>query len=160
MNGTRVLWRAIPGSGARFIGSHPATAIRCRPSIGVPLIDPRILEAFQTMWGPFPEPVMLIHKDRTVLDINDFAKGAGITPGTKCHALSPEANNGGQCKRCQANRALQTGETVQCVEEICGKTVRGYWMPLKEVPDVYVHFGIGTAEAMGGRQDAAQAASC
>ena len=124
------------------------------------MIDPRILEAFQTMWGPFPEPVMLIHKDRTVLGVNDCAEQAGIATGIKCHTLSLENNAGGHCKRCQANRALQTGETVQCIEETCGKTVRGYWMPLKEVPDVYVHFGIGTAEAMASLQGSAQPSSC
>jgi hypothetical protein len=30
-----------------------------------------------------------------------------------------------------------------------GKRIIGYWMPLKEEKEVYVHFGIGCAEAMG-----------
>ncbi len=31
------------------------------------MIEQKILDAFETMWGPFPEPVMLIHRDRTIL---------------------------------------------------------------------------------------------
>jgi DNA-directed RNA polymerase specialized sigma24 family protein len=48
----------------------------------------------------------------------------------------------------QLRVALRTGETV-CTEEMDGETkVIGYWMPLTEEPEVYVHFGIGTAAAM------------
>jgi hypothetical protein len=35
-------------------------AISPDPTPWSPMIEPCILEAFQTMWGPFPEPVMLI----------------------------------------------------------------------------------------------------
>jgi hypothetical protein len=122
------------------------------------MVDPRVLEAFQIMWGPFPEPVMLVHRDRTVLGLNDLARRIGIPTGIKCHSLNPEGAPGGQCRRCRANQALRTGETVCCEEESVGRPVRGYWMPLKEVPDVYVHFGIGTAEAMAAMQAAPHAA--
>jgi hypothetical protein len=112
------------------------------------MVEPRILDAFQTMWGPFPEPVMLIHKDRTVLAVNDLARKFGIPTGIKCHSLNADHGADGNCRKCKANVALRTGETV-CTEEIYGDTsVRGYWMPLKEAPEVYVHFGIGTARAM------------
>jgi hypothetical protein len=112
------------------------------------MIEPRILDAFQTMWGPFPEPVMLIQKDRTVLAVNDLARTIGIPPGIKCHSLNKDLGGDGNCRKCKANVALRTGETVQ-TEEMYGETrVIGYWMPLKEEPEVYVHFGIGTAAAM------------
>jgi hypothetical protein len=117
------------------------------------MVEQRILDSFQTMWGPFPEPVMLIHKSRTILAVNDFASKIGIPAGSKCFSLNPEVGPADDhCSRCKANLALRTGETV-CTEETMGeRRIIGYWMPLKEVPDVYVHFGIGTAGAMTGAQ--------
>jgi hypothetical protein len=112
------------------------------------MIESRILDAFQMMWGPFPEPVMLVHRDRTVLAVNDLGRQSGIPIGIKCHSLNPEAGADHHCRRCQANVALRTGGTV-CAEDVMGDTkVRGYWMPLAEPADLYVHFGIGTAQAM------------
>lgn len=112
-------------------------------------IDLHVINAFQLMWGPFPEPVMLIHKSRTILAVNDYARHMGIPVGAKCYGLNPEVGPADDhCGRCKANLALKTGETVCTEEEMGGRRVIGYWMPLKEVDDVYVHFGIGTAEAM------------
>ena len=113
------------------------------------MVEQRILDSFQTMWGPFPEPVMLIHKTRTILAVNDFARAMGIPAGSKCSGLNPEAiGDHEHCSRCQADLAFKTGETVCTEESVAGKTIIGYWMPLKEIPDVYVHFGIGSGEAM------------
>lgn len=117
------------------------------------MLEQRILDSFQTMWGPFPEPVMLIHKNRTILAVNDFARNLGIPDGIKCFSLNPEAEKD-QCRRCKANLALKTGETVTSLENMQGIPVIGYWMPLKEVPDVYIHFGIGTAEMMAAAKGA------
>jgi hypothetical protein len=112
------------------------------------MVEQGVLDSFQTMWGPFPEPVMLIHKTRTILAVNDCARTMGIPTGSKCAALDPEGSGGVQCKSCKADLAFRTGKTV-CAEESLGdKTIIGYWMPLKEVPDVYVHFGIGAGAAM------------
>jgi hypothetical protein len=97
---------------------------------------------------------MLIHKTRTILAVNDFARTAGIPAGIKCFTLNPEAGQNEHCSRCKANLALKTGETVCTEEEMGGKKIIGYWMPLKEVPDVYVHFGIGTGEAMAAAKGA------
>ncbi|HVJ06617.1 MAG TPA: hypothetical protein VM578_13165 [Candidatus Saccharimonadales bacterium] len=113
------------------------------------MVEQRILDSFQTMWGPFPEPVMLVHKSRTILAVNDLARTIGIPAGVKCFSLNPEVGVGeNHCGRCKANLALKTGETVTTREAMGDKTVLGYWMPLAEAPDVYVHFGIGTAEIM------------
>jgi hypothetical protein len=121
------------------------------------MVEPHILDSFQTMWGPFPEPVLLIQKNRTILAVNDFARNLGIPVGVKCFRLNAEAGSAdGHCGRCKANLALATGETICTEEELKdGKRIIGYWMPLKEVPDVYVHFGIGTAEALAAARDAA-----
>ena len=66
------------------------------------MVEQRILEAFEMMWGPFPEPVMLIHRDRTVLAVNDFARSMGVQAGIKCFSLNPEAGR-------RPLQALQSG---------------------------------------------------
>jgi len=38
-------------------------------------VDPSIIEAFDLMWGQFPEPVTLVHKHRTVLAVNEAGQG-------------------------------------------------------------------------------------
>jgi hypothetical protein len=120
------------------------------------MVEQYILDSFQTMWGPFPEPVMLIHKSREILAVNDFARSLGIPTGAKCFNLNPEVGPGeNHCRECQANLALKKGETVSTLSEMAGLPVIGYWMPLQEVPDVYVHFGVGTAESLKASMKAA-----
>ena len=111
------------------------------------MVEQSILDSFHTMWGAFPEPVMLIHKSRTILAVNDIARAIGIAAGIKCFSLNPETGDH-YCDRCEANLAVETCKTVCSEISIDGKRIIGYWMPLKEAPDVYVHFGIGTVEAM------------
>jgi hypothetical protein len=120
-------------------------------------MEQNILDAFQTMWGPFPEPVMLIRKDRTILAVNDLGRSLGIPEGARCFSLNPEAGDS-CCKRCKANEALREQHAVCSEETQNGTRIIGYWMPLKEQKDVYVHFGIGTAEALGAKMS--QAAQC
>lgn len=110
--------------------------------------DSRILDAFRLMWGPFPEPVMLVRKDRTVLAVNAMADRLGLQAGIKCHSLNPDKGPDGHCRRCQATQALGSGSPVCSEESMNGQPVRGYWVPLTEAPDLYIHFGIGTAAAM------------
>lgn len=112
------------------------------------MADQQTLDAFEQMWGPFPEPVMLIRKDRTILAINELAQTAGVPVNVKCFSLNPEAG-GHACQHCKANLALRERRTVSSEEMQNGKRVIGYWMPLKTDEDIYVHFGIGCAEAMG-----------
>ncbi len=112
------------------------------------MVEQKILDAFETMWGPFPEPVMLIHKDRTILARNEFARTAGIPAGVKCFSLNPEAVSSA-CKQCKANLALREHRAVSMEEVRNGNRIIGYWMPLKNDAEVYVHFGIGVAESMG-----------
>ena len=66
---------------------------------------------------------------------------------TKCFSVNPDAR-GAVCKHCKANLALRERRTICTEETQNGKHIIGYWMPLKN-EDIYVHFGVGTAEAMG-----------
>ena len=109
------------------------------------MVTPETLDAFQQMWGRFPEPVMLVHKSRTILAVNELAKKLGIASGIKCFSRNKEEPGiTDHCRRCQADVALRTGEAVMDKEIVEG--VELFWVPLKGVPDVYLHFGIGSAE--------------
>ena len=112
------------------------------------MVDQKTLDAFQQMWGPFPEPVLLVYKDRTILATNDLAREVGVPVGVKCFSLNPEAVTKA-CPQCKANVALKEKRTVCSEEDYSGTTVIGYWMPLKENPEVYVHFGVGNAKLRG-----------
>lgn len=112
------------------------------------MVEQKTLDAFEEMWGPFPEPVMLIDKYRTILARNELARITGIPEGIKCYSLNPEAH-GDNCQQCKANQAMWEKRTVCQESETNGTRIIGYWMPLKESPEVYVHFGVGLAKSMG-----------
>lgn len=112
------------------------------------MLNQQTLDAFEQMWGPFPEPVMLIQKDRTILAANELARTAGFSTGVKCFSLNPEAVTHA-CKNCKANLALREHHPICTEQTENGQRVVGYWVPLKDEPDVYVHLGIGTAAVMG-----------
>jgi hypothetical protein len=104
-------------------------------------IDSKLIDAFHLMWGKFPEPVMLIHKTRDILAVNEVCSKFGGTSGIKCTSIgTPE-----QHKKCLANQALTSGQAAYSKSESNGKTVIGFWIPVADHPDIYVHFGIGMA---------------
>jgi hypothetical protein len=101
--------------------------------------DPRLVDAFTMMWGAFPDPMILVHRDRTVLARNDAAAATGwLEVGQHCFDANATAN-GHACKGCQANAALRQGSAIACDGELLGKRIRGYWLPVKGATDVYVH---------------------
>ncbi|MDF2634250.1 MAG: hypothetical protein K0R78_1124 [Pelosinus sp.] len=102
-------------------------------------MDAKVIEAFHMMWDNFPEAVMLIHKNREILAVNVACSKVGGVVGVKCSELGgPERHKG-----CLANQAIATKQTTYSKSEVGGKTIIGYWMPLTDYPDVYVHFGVG-----------------
>ncbi|MDQ7092941.1 hypothetical protein REC12_05015 [Desulfosporosinus sp. PR] len=107
----------------------------------------QLIKAFEMMWGKFPEPVMLIHRDRTILAVNKFCKDLGGLPGTKCNAVQPENHKG-----CKANQALDTNEAVTVNSKIGETPISGYWIPVAGVPNYFIHFGIGILKAQKAMQ--------
>ncbi|HEY3425936.1 MAG TPA: hypothetical protein VGL27_14145 [Negativicutes bacterium] len=104
------------------------------------MVDSKIVEAFHLMWGNFPEPVMLVHKNRDILAVNEACSKAGGVIGIKCSSIgSPD-----QHKRCLANQALAAQQATYSKSESNGKAVIGYWIPISGYPEIYVHFGVGT----------------
>lgn len=86
------------------------------------------------MWGSFPVPVRLIHKDKTVIAVNTKARQRGFKPGVACFAAgTPEQHKG-----CKANEALSMNQAVHQVN--AEKDTIRFWLPVKDCPDVYVHF--------------------
>lgn len=113
------------------------------------MTDQNTLDAFQTMWGMFPEPVLLVQKDRTILAVNRLAAQLGVQAGIRCFTLNPAHDPQSVCQRCRANQALQS---QQAVCESTPDGIRGYWIPVENQSDLYIHFGIGTAEAFAQAQ--------
>jgi len=104
------------------------------------MVDSKVVEAFDLMWGNFPEPVMLVHKSREILAVNKTCRNTGGDAGGKCSEKgSPEQHKG-----CLANKALATQQTTYSKNKSGEREIIGYWMPITGYPEIFVHFGIGT----------------
>ena len=99
------------------------------------MADENVLKAFELMWGNFPEPVMLVHKNHDILGINKAAEQAGLQTGIKCSSIGrPEAHRG-----CLAAEALAAQKAAYAKND----NVIAYWIPVTDNPDIYIHFGVG-----------------
>ncbi|MBI5583714.1 MAG: hypothetical protein HY892_07805 [Deltaproteobacteria bacterium] len=107
-------------------------------------IDPDILKAFHAMWDIFPSPVLLLRKDRTILDCNQTATALGVRPGMKCFQLSGDT---GIHNLCLGNEALEQGVAKRSVvySPARKQVLDSYWLPLGQ-GDLFVHFGIDITE--------------
>lgn len=107
-------------------------------------ISDEIRKNFHLFWDNFPFPVMLVRKDRTILEANKPGQEIGCPVGTKCVDIGEMKHHAG----CRANKALREGTGVREVSyvEHMGQVVDGYWIPLAGVEDVYVHFCIDITE--------------
>jgi hypothetical protein len=103
------------------------------------MTDPALTAAFDQMWGRFPDPMLLVRRDRTILAQNDAAQAQpwGVVGG-KCYEANP-ASQGHVCPGCQAHAALDQGTAIVCEGAREGKRIRDYWIPVKGARDVYVH---------------------
>ncbi|WP_027184410.1 hypothetical protein [Desulfovibrio inopinatus] len=103
-------------------------------------VDQSVLEAFDIMWGLYPEPVLLVHACRDILAVNHRAEELGISTGIKCHSLYPSDR---PCPGCLANKMLKSGQAERkgSVNNQTGRFLDGYWIPVKGVDKVYVHLG-------------------
>ncbi|AIF54108.1 hypothetical protein [Pelosinus sp. UFO1] len=102
-------------------------------------MEAKVIEAFHMMWDNFPEAVMLIHKSREILAVNNACRNAGGVVGGKCSELGGSERH----KGCLANQAIATNKATYSKSEVGGKEIIGYWIPLTDYPDIYVHFGVG-----------------
>lgn len=100
------------------------------------MVDGKVIEAFHMMWGSFPAPVRLIHKNKTVLAVNEMAHSMGMETAVSCYTFgNPESH-----KACNANGALSSDKGQRMTVEQ-GKKIK-FWSPVRDCPDVFVHFSI------------------
>ena len=77
-----------------------------------PKTDSALADAFDQMWGRFPDPMLLVRRDRTILAQNDAARAQPWSVvGGKCYEVNP--NQGHPCQGCQANAALNQGTALR-----------------------------------------------
>ncbi len=74
------------------------------------------VQAFDLMWEMFPEPALLVRKDRTVVAANASARRLGRKEGSKCLGVLPLV--GGRSKSRKADQALQQREAMSEVASI------------------------------------------
>ncbi len=106
------------------------------------------VHAFDLMWELFPEPALLVRKDRTVVAANAQARRMGRLEGGKCFGLVPEGGGKRHCRTCKADRALHGRVAISEVNLDLGAPITSYWLPLPEASELYVHFGFGIAELL------------
>jgi hypothetical protein len=101
-------------------------------------ISEEIRSNFHLFWDNFPFPVMLVHKDRTILDHNKAGEAVGYAPGTRCADIGNKEDHRG----CLANKALQEQAAKRVVGyiEAAGAVFDSYWIPLAGSEDIYLHF--------------------
>lgn len=101
--------------------------------------DQTLIESFHLMWGNFPEPVMLIHKNREIIAVNALCTSIGRTPGSRCIEQGAlEAHAG-----CLANEALQQQKATYKKIVHGEKNIISYWLPIEGFPEYFIHFGVG-----------------
>lgn len=107
-------------------------------------ISEEIRRNFHLFWDNFPAPTMLVHKDRTIVEVNKAGQEIGCPVGMRCIDLGEKKHHAG----CRANKALkeQTGVHEVSYLEHLGQVVDGYWIPLAGSEEFYVHFGIDLTE--------------
>ena len=99
------------------------------------MVDSTVIDAFHMMWGSFPEAVRLIHKSRKVLAVNEAAISKGMEVGVSCFSFGkPEFH-----KSCGADQALTSNNGERSIAP--DGRIR-FWSPVRNCPDVFVHFVI------------------
>ena len=99
---------------------------------------------FHLFWDNFPYPVMMIRKDRTILDRNRAAEAMGYVPGTRCIEYGPKKAH----KGCLAHLALRENTAKSKVDyvDFMDAVLSAHWIPLLDNDEVYIHFNIDITE--------------
>lgn len=107
-------------------------------------ISDEIRKSFHLICDNFPFPIMLIHKDRTILAVNKTAEEKGFPTGIRCSEMGKREHH----KGCMANQALaeQTAKRVVGYFEAQGAVLDSYWIPLAGSEELYLHFAQDISE--------------
>jgi hypothetical protein len=103
------------------------------------MVDKSVIDAFQMMWGKFPEGVMLIDKSRNILAVNAACATSGLAAGMICSQISsPESHKG-----CLANQALAEQKAKFKKISMNGKEFISFWIPVVGQDNIFLHFTVG-----------------
>lgn len=107
-------------------------------------ITDEIRRNFHLFWDNFPSPVMLVRKDRTIIEANKAGQEIGCPVGTRCVDIGEKQHHAG----CLANKALreQTGVREVAYYDFLGQVADSYWIPLAGSEELFVHFSIDITE--------------
>lgn len=101
-------------------------------------ISNEIRSNFHLFWDNFPFPVLLVHKDRTIIERNKTAEAVGYVAGTRCVDMGKKEDH----KDCLANQALkeQTAKRMVAYFDVAKAVLDSYWVPLAGAEDLYIHY--------------------
>lgn len=102
-------------------------------------LRPQVVDSFKTMWGNFPEPVLLILRNFEIVAANKTAEESGIKIGSKCSEMEPSERHRG----CKANEARETREAAYHRTKMGEHDVYVFWLPVDGHPDYIIHFPVG-----------------
>ncbi len=107
-------------------------------------ISDEIRKNFHLFSDNFPFPVMLVHKDRTILEVNKTGEDEGYPTGVRCIEMGKKEHH----KGCLANQALaeQTAKRVVAFVDFRGAVLDSYWIPLAGSDDLFLHFASDITE--------------
>lgn len=93
---------------------------------------------FHLFCDNFPFPVMLVHKDRTIVAVNKTGEKVGYPTGIRCVDMGKKEHHQG----CLANQALaeQTAKRVVGYFDFANAVLDSYWIPLAGSKELYLHF--------------------
>ncbi|UQZ88714.1 hypothetical protein C4J81_05650 [Deltaproteobacteria bacterium Smac51] len=111
-----------------------------------PAHSPLLIAAFDLMWSLFPEPVMLIHRSRQIVRLNEAGRREGRAEGRLCSSYGhPESHQGCLAERLLAGQSAQAHIIRRGPHDL---TI--HWLPLAGFPDYFIHLStMSEAEAVG-----------
>lgn len=117
------------------------------------MVDKSVIDAFQMMWGNFPEGVLLVDKSRSILAVNAACATSGLAAGMICSQIgSPDSHKG-----CLANQALVEKKTkFKKFSMNNGKEFISFWIPVVGQDNIFLHFSVGMTVDYGTYEETTQ----
>ena len=103
------------------------------------MLDQSIVDAFYAMWDTFPDPAIVIGRDKVIVAANAAARKTGRIEGTVCATVPPPEGHSG----CKAMEALRSGQSAWLKKKGKHGDVIAYWLPIKGHPEYLLHFSLG-----------------
>ena len=113
-----------------------------------------IIKAFHMMWDNFPEPIMLITKDRQIHAVNRKAASLGFNKQMKCSSIGKPENH----KGCLCNQAADTKEAAYKAYEGAFGRAYGFWIPVAraEANGTMMYYALARLAKEQGHDDIAE----